>query len=39
MEHCPSAEQIADAYARQLGLGPFVIFRTRFMGLVPYLLS
>jgi hypothetical protein len=26
-------------YARQLGLGPFVIFRTRFMGLVSYLLS
>jgi hypothetical protein len=39
MEHCSTDEQIADMWTKQLGLGPFVIFRTRFMGLVSYLLS
>jgi len=39
MEHCPTAEQIADMWTKQLGPGPFVIYRSRFMGLVPYLRS
>jgi hypothetical protein len=37
MEHCPTAEQVADMWTKQLGPGPFVVFRGRFMGLVPFL--
>ena len=39
MEHFPTAEQIADMWTKQLGPGPFVIYRSHFMGLVPYLRS
>jgi hypothetical protein len=39
MEHCPTAEQVADMWTKQLGPGPFVVFRSRFMGLVPVLRS
>ena len=39
MEHCPTAEQIADMWTKQLGPGPFAAFRSRFMGLVPFLRS
>ena len=37
MEHCPTDEQIADMWTKQLGPGPFVTHRGRFMGLVPFL--
>jgi hypothetical protein len=37
MEHYPTAEQIADMWTKQLGPGPFVVFRSRFMGLVSFL--
>jgi hypothetical protein len=37
MESCPTAEQIADMWTKQLGPDPFVVFRGRFMGLVPFL--
>ncbi len=33
MEHCPTAEQVADMWTKQLGPGLFVVFRGRFMGL------
>ena len=36
MEHGPTAKQIADMWAKQLGPGPFVIFRSRIMGLVSF---
>ena len=39
MEHCPTAEQIADMWTKQLGPGPYSVFRSRFMGLVPFLRS
>ena len=39
MEHCPTAEQIADIWTKQLGPGPYTVFRSRFMGLVPFLRS
>jgi hypothetical protein len=39
MEHCPTAEQITDMWTKQLGPGPFAVFRIRFMGLVPFLRS
>jgi hypothetical protein len=39
MEHCSTAEQIADMWTKQLGPGPFVLFRGRFMGFVPFLRS
>jgi hypothetical protein len=39
MEHCPTAEQIADMWTQQLGPGPFAVFRNRFMGLDPFLRS
>ena len=39
MEHCPTDEQIADMWTKQLGPGPFVAYRGRFMGLVPFLRS
>jgi hypothetical protein len=39
MEHCPTAEQIADMWTKQLGPGPYNVFRSRFMGLVPFLRS
>ena len=38
-EHCLSAEQIADMWTKQLGPGPFVAYRGRFLGLVPFLRS
>jgi hypothetical protein len=37
MDYCPTAEQVADMWTKQLGPGPFVVFRGRFMGLVPFL--
>ena len=36
-EHCPTDSQIADIWTKQIGPGPFMVFRSRFMGLVPYL--
>ena len=36
-EHCPTDSQIADIWTKQVGPGPFMVFRSRFMGLVPYL--
>ncbi len=39
MEHCPTAEQIADMWTKQLGLGPYSVFRSRFMGRGPFLCS
>ena len=38
-EHCPTAEQVADMWTKQLGPGPFVAYRSRFLGLVPFLRS
>ncbi len=37
MKHYPTAEQIADMWTKQLGPGLFVVFRSRFMGLVSFL--
>jgi hypothetical protein len=40
MEHGPTAELIADMWTKQqLGPGPFTVFRSRFMGLLPFLRS
>ncbi len=39
MEHCLTAEQIADMWTKQLGPGPVIIYRSRLMGLDPYLRS
>ncbi len=39
MEHCPTDEQIADMWTKQLRQCPFVAYRGRFMGLVPFLRS
>ncbi len=39
MEHCPTAEQIADMWTKKLGPCPFAVFQSRFMGLVPFLRS
>ncbi len=39
MEHCPTAEQIADMSTEQLCPSPYNVFRSRFMGLVPFLRS
>ena len=38
-EHCPTEAQIADMWTKQVGPGPFVAYRARFMGLVPCLHS
>ena len=37
MEQCPTAERIADMLTEQPGPGSFVVFRSSFMGLVPFL--
>ena len=37
MKHCPTDEQIADMWTKQLGPGPFIAHRGRFMGLIPFL--
>jgi hypothetical protein len=39
MEHCPTAEQIADVWTKQLGPGSFVVYRGRFMGVIPFVRS
>ena len=33
MEHCPTAELIADMWPKQLDPGPFLVFGGRFLGL------
>ena len=37
MEHCPTDEQFADMWIKQLGQGPFVAYTGRFMSLVLFL--
>ena len=37
MEHCPTDEQFADMWIKQLGLGSFVAYTGRFMSLVLFL--
>jgi hypothetical protein len=39
MEYCPTAEQVADIWTKQMGPGSFIVFRGRFMGLIFFLLS
>jgi hypothetical protein len=39
MEYCPTAEQVADIWTKQMGSGSFIVFRGRFMGLIHFLLS
>jgi hypothetical protein len=39
IEHCPTAEQIADMWTKQLGPGPYNVFQSHFMELVPFLHS
>ncbi len=41
MEHCRTAEQIADMWTNQLASGPasFVVFRGCFMGFLPFMRS
>jgi hypothetical protein len=34
LEHCPTAEQIADMWSNQLGPGPYAVFRSRSVGLL-----
>jgi hypothetical protein len=33
----PTAEQVADMWTKLLGPGPFVVFRSSSVGLVPFL--
>ncbi len=39
MEYCPTAEQVADIWTKQMGPESFIVFRGRFMGLIRFLLS
>jgi hypothetical protein len=39
MEYCPTAEQVADIWTKQMGPGSFIVFRGRFIGLILVLLS
>jgi hypothetical protein len=37
MEHCPTAEQIADMWTKQLGPGPSVVFSGRVFSIFSHL--
>ena len=39
LTYVPTAQQIADFFTKQLGPGPYVVYRARFMSFLPTLIA
>jgi hypothetical protein len=39
LTYVPTAQQIADFFTQQLGPGPYVAYRVRFMSVLPALIA